>query len=66
MCQEATGKYTYKGLRLTDSARIDVPGAVPTANGFTAINNGTRYEVSPGGLVIDADGETYTEPAVAG
>lgn len=65
VCQEATGGYVYKGLRLKDNARIDVPGAVPTANGFTAINNGTRYEVSAGGLVIYADGEVFTEPAVA-
>jgi hypothetical protein len=65
ICDDGYGSYTYKGLRLVDSARIDVTGAVPTATGFTVTNNGTRYDVSSGGLVIYSDGEVYTEPAVS-
>ena len=66
VCEEASGGYTYKGLRLKDLARIDIPGAVPNETGFTVINGGTRYEVSGGGLHIYTDGEVFTEPAVEG
>ena len=66
ICDDGTGGYTYKGLRLKDGARIDVPGAIPTSTGFTATNNGTRYDVSQTGLVIQTpDGEVYSEPAIA-
>lgn len=64
ICDHGTGGYTYKGLRLKDGARIDIDGAMPTASGFTVTNNGTRYDVSRGGLVINTDGDVYTEPAV--
>jgi hypothetical protein len=64
ICDYGTGAYTYKGLRLKDGARIDIEGAVPTASGFTVTNNGTRYDVSRGGLVIYTDGDVYTEPAI--
>jgi hypothetical protein len=65
ICDKGAGSYTYKGLRLKDGARIDVQGAVPTANGFTVTNNGTRYDVSRGGLVIYTEGDVYTESAIA-
>jgi hypothetical protein len=65
ICDQGTGAYTYKGLRLKDGARIDIEGAVPTATGFTVTNNGTRYDISRAGLVIYTDGEVYTEPAIA-
>ena len=66
ICDEGGGRFTYKGLRLKDGARIDVPGARPTATGFTALNAGTTYEVSPTGLlIITADGEVYSESAAA-
>ena len=43
VCDEGSGMYTYKGLRLKDNGRIDLPGAVPTATGFTVTNrDGTR------------------------
>lgn len=65
ICDEGAGVYTYKGLRLKDNARIDLPGVVPTATGFAVTNKGTRYDISRGGLVIYTEGEVYQEPAVA-
>ncbi|ANI42968.1 hypothetical protein MYVA_5954 [Mycolicibacterium vaccae 95051] len=65
VCDEGSNIYTYKGLRLKDNARIDLPGVVPTATGFSVINNGTRYDISRSGLVIYTDGDVYTEPAIA-
>lgn len=65
ICDEGAGIYTYKGLRLSDDARIDLPGVVRTGTGFAVTNNGTRYDISSGGLVIYTDGDVYTEPAIA-
>jgi hypothetical protein len=66
VCDEGSGAYTYKGLRLKDNGRIDLPGAVSTASGFTVSNtDGTRYDISRGGLVIYTGGDVYTEPAIA-
>lgn len=66
VCDEGSGSYTYKGLRLSDNARIDVPGAVPTETGFVAVNGpaNTRYVLSRGGLTIYTDGEVYSEPSI--
>ncbi|PRC43215.1 hypothetical protein C6A85_000000106490 [Mycobacterium sp. ITM-2017-0098] len=65
ICNEGLGIYTYKGLRLKDNARIDLPGVVPTPTGFSVTNNGTRYDITRSGLVIYTDGDVYTEPAIA-
>jgi serine/threonine-protein kinase len=43
ICDEGTGIYTYKGLRLKDNARIELPGVVPTPSGFSVTNKDTRY-----------------------
>jgi hypothetical protein len=66
VCDEGAGTYTYKGLRLKDSSRIDVPGAYPTAHGFGVINgDGTRYEMSDDALTIYTGGEVYIEQVIA-
>lgn len=67
VCDEGSGRYTYEGLRLKDSARIDLPGALPTGTGFTVQNtDGTRYEISRSGLAIyTPDGQVYPETAIA-
>jgi hypothetical protein len=66
VCDEGSGTYTYKGLRLKDQGRIDLSGALPTANGFTVSNSdGTRYDISRSGLVITTAGDVYTEQALA-
>jgi hypothetical protein len=65
VCDEGNGTYTYKGLRLKDQGRVDVPGALPTANGFTATNGDTRYDISHSGIVITTGGNVYTEQALA-
>lgn len=65
ICDEGTGIYTYKGLRLKDNARIDLPGVVATPTGFSVTNDDTRYDISPNGLVIYTGGDVYAEPAIS-
>ncbi|MGD9618523.1 MAG: hypothetical protein AB7G47_12000 [Mycolicibacterium sp.] len=59
--------YQYRGLRLSDGARIAL-SADRTPGGFVATNpdDGTRYQVSQDGLaILTPDGEVYNEPAIA-
>jgi hypothetical protein len=67
ICDDGSGTYSYKGLRLKDHAKLELPIAFPTATGFTASNtDGTRYDVSRAGLVISSPGgDIYTEQAIA-
>lgn len=67
ICEDGSGTYSYKGLRLKDNAKLELPSAFPTAIGFTASNtDGTRYDVSRAGLVISSPGgDVYTEQAIA-
>ncbi len=65
ICDQGGGTYVYKGLRLSDSAGIQIAGVVRTAEGFSVTNEGWRYDVSLDGLVLRApDGEVYSQPAV--
>lgn len=67
ICDDGSGTYSYKGLRLKDNAKLVLPSAFPTATGYTVSNtDGTRYDVSRAGLVISSPGgDVYTEQAIA-
>ncbi|MCV7232189.1 serine/threonine-protein kinase [Mycobacterium branderi] len=68
VCKSAgTGTYYYRGLRLSDGAAIELPGATPAGDGFDAVNpdDGTRYEMRREGLTIRVNGQVAdTEPMV--
>ncbi|WP_045381777.1 serine/threonine-protein kinase [Mycobacterium kyorinense] len=63
----AAGTYYYRGVRLSDGAAIELPGATPAGDGFDAMNpdDGTRYEMRRDGLTIVVNGQVAdTEPMV--
>jgi serine/threonine protein kinase len=68
VCKSAgAGTYYYRGVRLSDRAAIELPGATPAGDGFDVINadDGTRYEMRSQGLTITVNGEIAdTEPMV--
>src|SRR5579875_2716727 len=68
VCKSAgTGTYYYRGVRLSDGAAIELPGATPAGDGFDAMNpeDGTRYEMRRHGLTIMVNGQVAdTEPMV--
>ncbi|MFE3985421.1 protein kinase [Nocardia tengchongensis] len=68
VCRSATGRYYYKGLRISDSAEIQLNDPVPDGNGgFTVTNptDGTQYKITAYGLVITRDGQVQAdEPMV--
>ena len=45
-------RYYYRGVGLGNGLSVEIDDPVPTGAGFVATNNGVRYEVSPGALVI--------------
>ncbi|MEV0461756.1 protein kinase [Nocardia tengchongensis] len=68
VCRSATGRYYYKGLRISDSAEIQLNDPVPDGNGgFTVTNptDGTQYKITAYGLVITKGGQVQAdEPMV--
>jgi hypothetical protein len=65
-CQSSPGQYYYRGLRLSDGATIELAGAVPDGEEFSVTNpvDGTKYELSRSGLLIQGPGQSVTEPAI--
>ncbi|GBE65934.1 hypothetical protein MFM001_23960 [Mycobacterium sp. MFM001] len=68
VCKSAgSDTYYYRGVRLSDGAAIELPGAMPAGDGFDAMNpeDATRYEMRRDGLTIVVNGEVAdTEPMV--
>ncbi|MBN7380494.1 hypothetical protein PP571_06100 [Mycobacteroides abscessus] len=54
VCASDNGTLYYRGVRLKDSAAIQVNYVQAVAPGFDAVNSsaGTRYQVRPSGLTI--------------
>ncbi|MFF0612241.1 protein kinase [Nocardia tengchongensis] len=68
VCRSATGRYYYKGLRISDGAEIQLNDPVPDGNGGFIVTNptdGTQYKITAYGLVITKDGQVQAdEPMV--
>ena len=66
ICQSGPATFYYRGLRLSDGATIELAGAIPDETGFSVTNavDGTRYELSRSGLVIQGPGQSAAEPAI--
>ena len=65
VCQMATGGYYYRGVRLSDDARIQLDDATRASDGFDVVNpaDGTRYRIRSNALtIVTPDNEIYTEP----
>lgn len=67
ICEIGPANYYYRGVRLSDSARIELANAVRSSDGFdvTNPNDGTRYEVRPTGISITSPGgQVSSEPMI--
>ena len=67
VCRSGPGDFYYRGVRLSDSATIELANAVRSSGGFDITNptDGTRYQIRPEGLTfITPDGEKLTEQMV--
>ncbi|WP_333892797.1 hypothetical protein [Mycolicibacterium gadium] len=57
---EADGAYEYRGVRLSDGAKLIVP-AVKSTDGYTAENHGITYWVTEDSLVVSAGNEVIRD-----
>ena len=58
ICDESSGGYYYHGERIRDGANVRLANAVPSEDGFDAVNpaDGARYAVRPDKLTILSNG----------
>jgi hypothetical protein len=52
ICETGVRRYYYRGVGLKNGLSVEIDDPVQTGPGFVATNNGVRYSVSPGALVI--------------
>ena len=57
ICVDPSGKFEYRGVRLSDNAALRVAAEPTSGGGFVARNEGVTYAVSPTELVVTAGEE---------
>jgi serine/threonine-protein kinase len=65
VCQIQPGNFYYRGVRLSDSASIELANAVRSSQGFDVTNptDGTRYQIRPTSLtIVPPAGQASSEP----
>jgi serine/threonine protein kinase len=66
VCQNGSGNFYYRGVRLSDGASIQLANAVRSSGGFDVSNpvDGTRYEVRPDRVNIISGQTASSEPVL--
>ena len=52
ICQTPGGKYEYRGVRISDGAKLVVPASASSDGGFVADSDGITYTVTSSSLVV--------------
>jgi hypothetical protein len=58
ICKNSTGKYEYRGVRISDGAKLVVPASASSDGGFVAESDGITYTVTSSSLVVSEGNET--------
>lgn len=58
ICKTAAGAYEYRGVRVSDGAKLIVAATQSTDDSFVAKNDGVTYTVTPKALSVTAGGST--------
>jgi hypothetical protein len=65
ICKTPDGKYEYRGVRISDGAKLVVPASPSSDGGFVADNDGIAYTVTSSSLVVSEGNEVIRrEPMV--
>jgi hypothetical protein len=65
ICQTPSGKYEYRGVRISDGAKLVVPASTSSDGGFVADSDGITYTVTSSSLVVsEGDQVIRTESMV--
>jgi hypothetical protein len=60
ICKTPGGQYEYRGVRISDGARLIVPGS-QSGDGFAADNDGVTYTVTSKSLVVSMGNKVIRE-----
>jgi hypothetical protein len=65
ICQTQSGKYEYRGVRISDGAKLVVPASASDDGGYTAENDDVTYTVTSSSLVVSEGNQViHQEPMV--
>lgn len=59
ICQTASGGFQYRGVRVSDGARLITAASQTSKDTFVANNDGVTYTVTPTALSVTANGDTF-------
>ena len=63
ICKSSDGKYTNRGVRLRDGAKLILPATL-SGGGFVADNDGVTYTLTANALVVSAGGQVIREESM--
>jgi len=58
ICKAAGGTYEYRGVRVSDGAKLIVTASQTSDGGYVAMNDGVTYTVTATSLTVSASGST--------
>jgi len=58
ICKAAGGTYEYRGVRVSDGAKLIVTASQTSDGGYVAMNDGVTYTVTATSLTVSAGGST--------
>ena len=58
ICKTAAGTYEYRGVRVSDGAKLIVAASQTSDGGYVAVNDGVTYTVTATSLTVSASGST--------
>lgn len=65
ICRDEQGQYEYRGVRVSDGAKLILPASSTSDGGFVAKKDGVSYTVTASGLVVSAGSQVIRdEPMV--
>jgi hypothetical protein len=59
ICKASDGSFEYRGVRVSDGAKLIARATQTSANSFVLNNNGVRYTITPTALSVTANGDTF-------
>jgi hypothetical protein len=65
ICESSSGKYEYRGVRISDGAKLVVPATASSDGGYVGESDGITYTVTSSSLVVSQGNQVIrSEPMV--
>jgi hypothetical protein len=59
ICKSADGSFEYRGVRVSDGAKLIAPAKQTSTSTFVVNNAGVKYTITPTALSVTANGDTF-------